>query len=204
MNLSKSFTTLPIFPEACLYFCFLNVDNIKIMNYLKKLKYQKTNNNDENSYISSNLNIFKELKFLKKKINEHVHNYLNNILEYKIKYKFLNSWSTKTKINSFSEKHVHKNTFLSGVYYPFGNENFTIKFFKNDSSSFFEIIPEKYNHFNSVVQEIKILKNNSLILFPSNLSHAIAKNNSNFIRYSIAFNINPKGYIGKGDSKVFF
>jgi len=51
---------------------------------------------------------------------------------------------------------------------------------------------------------LTISNDNTLILFPSNLRHKIDVNKSDKDRYSLAFNINPSGYIGGRDGRVFF
>jgi len=47
-------------------------------------------------------------------------------------------------------------------------------------------------------------KDNLLILFNSLLDHEVLTNQSKSTRYSIAFNVLPKGTIGKGDGHVKF
>ena len=45
-------------------------------------------------------------------------------------------------------------------------------------------------------------KDNLLIIFNSLLDHEILENTSKHTRYSIAFNLLPKGTIGKGDAQI--
>jgi uncharacterized protein (TIGR02466 family) len=194
---------ISVFPEAVIYSNELNLNSEKIITYLNKLNFNRIKKEECVCYVSKNFNIFNEIPFLRKQIESHVKNYLYNIFNYKMDYKFLNSWATKTNKNGNDEKHVHCNTFLSGVYYPIGNENFKIKFYKK-KNEFWDIKCKEYNEFNSKEVIFKIDKNNTLLLFPSDLEHSIVKNNSEITRYSIAFNINPKGYIGEDDAKVFF
>jgi hypothetical protein len=98
---------------------------------------------------------------------------------------------------------LHLNSFLSGVYYPLGSKNFKITFYKSDPC-FWDIRVNHENDFNAKSITITIEKDNALILFPSTLNHSIAINDSNIDRYSIAFNINPTGYIGKDDTGIIF
>jgi len=203
MNLSENI--LPIFPEAVLYLNNLNVNSNEIFNFCKNSNFKLTRESlKENAfcYSSNNLNVFNDLPYLKNEIKKHVEYYLYEILKYKMNYKFLNSWITKVTQNGYSQNHSHSNTFLSGVYYPIGNNDFKIKFHKE--KSFWNIETVECNSFNSKDVTINIQNNNSLILFPSSLEHNIVKNNSNIDRYSIAFNINPMGYIGVGDTEVEF
>jgi len=197
---------IPIFPEAVLHASKLEVNSNEILNFCKNLSFEKTNfskNNNSNSYASTNLNVFNELIDLKEKIKKNVDHYLFEVLKYKMNYKFLNSWATKTTPSGFSHSHTHHNTFLSGVYYPVGHENFKISFLKKDND-FWDIETSEINLFNIKSLYVDIVDNNTLLLFPSSLKHRIEKNDSDMDRYSIAFNINPKGEIGSGDSRIYF
>jgi uncharacterized protein (TIGR02466 family) len=200
------FKIVPVFPEAFVYVSLVDVDSDKIIKYANCIDFELTNASKDNfckCYISKNMNVFNDLEFLKNEINKHVSNYLYNLFKYDMDHQFINSWFTKTSTNGFSQKHVHQNTFLSGVYYPVGNKNFKIKFYK-DKESHWDIKKKEINEFSFKELSFSIEQNNTLILFPSDLQHNIESNNSGVDRYSLAFNINPKGYIGDGDTKVFF
>jgi uncharacterized protein (TIGR02466 family) len=200
--MNNKFKIIPIFPEAVVYNVRLDLNSEEIINHLNTSSFNNINKQCV-CYVSENFNILDELMSLKKQIELHVKNYLYEVFEYKMDYKFLNSWATKTNKEGYDVRHSHCNTFLSGVYYPKANENFKIIFYKK-KSEFWNINCNKYNEFNSKELFFNIEEDNTLLLFPSDLEHSIAKNNSNLTRYSIAFNINPKGYIGEGDTKVFF
>jgi uncharacterized protein (TIGR02466 family) len=197
---------IPVFPEAVLYIQKINIDSNKIINYLKSLKFihtESTLNGNANCYISKNLNLFNDLPFLKKEINKHIDFYLHKIFLYKMNYKFTTSWATKSNFKGYGQKHSHSNCFLSGVYYPIGNKNFKIKFYKKHSNIWC-VKKEKFNEFNARDLTFNIINDNTLILFPSDLNHSIENNEENIERYSIAFNINPKGFIGESDSEIEF
>jgi len=186
----------------------LNIDSNKIINYLNKVDFFITNaslDKETNSMMSERYDLFKdiELKKLKNECHKCVSDYVNNIMQYEIDYQFVNSWATKVLKNGYSHAHYHAHTLISGVYYPEGDNNFKIKFHKQTKDFFWKLPVKKYNVFNSENWTFDIKKNN-LILFPSYLLHEICINNSNKIRYSIAFNINPKGSIGDRDSRVKF
>jgi uncharacterized protein (TIGR02466 family) len=196
---------MPIFPEAVLYGTIINIDQNKILDFCKNISFRPAEpfNKNSNCYSSNNLNIFKELIDLKNVIEKEVQRYLFEILKYKMDYKFLNSWVTKTNFQGSSQPHVHCNTFLSGVYYPIGNKNFKINFFKKEQY-FWDIETTDRNMFTSKSLHMDITDDNTLLIFPSSLNHSIGINESNVERYSIAFNINPKGEIGENDSKTLF
>jgi uncharacterized protein (TIGR02466 family) len=197
---------IPIFPEAVLYATTIDVDSNKLLNFCKNSSFdftESSKNKNSNCFASNNLNVFEELIDLKNAIEKNIKYYLFEILKYKMDYKFLNSWVTKTGFGGYSQPHTHCNTFLSGVYYPVGHENFKIRFLKKEPG-FWDIETTEVNIFNIKSLYINITENNTLLLFPSSLKHKIEKNDSNIERYSIAFNVNPKGEIGNGDSKILF
>lgn len=203
---NDSLSIIPIFPEAVLYSKQINVDSNRIMNYLKKIKFDITESSivkDADNFMSNNLNVFKDLNFLKKEIDKHVGFYLNKILNYKMNYKFTTSWATKTNNKGYGQKHFHGNCFLSGVYYPVGDKDFKINFYKRHLTMW-DVDVKEYNEFNAKQIIFEIKNDNTLILFPSELYHSISKNNSDVTRYSIAFNVNPKGLIGQKDNGIVF
>ena len=157
---------------------------------------------EADAYVSKNYNILEEVSYLKDEIYNNIKNYLNNIMKLKMNFQLTTSWATKTLPNGYSHKHSHNNSFLSGVYYPIGDKNFNIKFYKKNS--FWGVQTTEGNNLNADWYNININKDSVLILFPSHLEHSIEKNLSDKVRYSIAFNTLPLGEIGVGDSKINF
>jgi len=153
--------------------------------------------------ISENLHILKKYKELNKEINKAIDATIKEILMLKnINYRIFTSWLTKAKPKDFSDSHTHTNSWMSGVYYPKGDPGFKIKFFY-DNTSHFSTRPTEYNIYNSGDWAI-IPKDNCLILFFSQLRHKIMPNLSKKDRFSLAFNLLPKGEFGVGDSKTIF
>jgi uncharacterized protein (TIGR02466 family) len=199
---------LPIFPEAVLYSNIIDINFNEILNFcitsnFKLTEPSKNKTISNNCFITEKLNVLEELHDLKSKIKKEIEYYLFEILKYKMDFKFLNSWITKTKPGGFSQPHIHCNSFLSGVYYPEGHKNFQISFLKKDKV-FWDIQTTEENEFNRECLTLDITFNSTLILFPSTLKHKIEKNESSLNRYSIAFNINPQGIIGSEDTKILF
>lgn len=194
-----------LFPEAVIGLNKLEVDHDKVLKYIENIEFNITNaslQNKENVYISKKFNVFEDIIYLRDEIFTNIKNYLNNIMKFEIDFQFTTSWVTKTLPNGFSKKHMHQNSFISGVYYPIGDENFSITFHKK--KGFWGIPTIEDNILNADWYNIKINKNNVLILFPSHLDHSIEKNLSEKTRYSIAFNTLPLGQVGTGDGRVNF
>ena len=191
----------PIFPEAVVYVSQIDVDKNKILEHTKQVSFVKLSEG-EGCYMSDT-KVFDDLIFVKDEAKKHIEHYIKNIMFYNMNFKFLNSWFSKTEPKGYSTIHSHNNSFLSGVYYPEGSEGFTISFFKK-ADPFWDIEVDVVNDLNAKLQTLKINNDNTLILFPSYLRHKIDVNNSNKDRYSLAFNINPSGYVGGKDGRVFF
>lgn len=139
-------------------------------------------------------------KQLQEKVNEYVHDVLgvNHDLEWHI----TTSWLNKAKTGGYHTLHWHSNSIISGVYYLKVNANTgSICFHKDrshnnlwrDTFCFDFAKPTEYNTDSAITP-----KQNDLLLFPSILSHSVMKNQSSEDRYSLAFNVFPRGIIGEG------
>ena len=168
-----------------------------------KPSHDETPTGSEANLMTTDLNVLRKYKSLKKEIDKAILITLKDILKLKnTKYRICNSWLTKTKPRQFSTSHSHKNSWLSGVYYPKGDPNFSIKFYNDHSSPFFTP-PTEFNLYNSSEYSL-FPQDNYLILFHSQLRHKIMPNQANSDRFSLAFNILPKGETGLGDTKTTF
>jgi uncharacterized protein (TIGR02466 family) len=182
---------------------------LEIKNYLDNIKYKEINNsiNLNNNYTSSSQNNFvfkdKELFFIKERIMKEFIFFKNFILKYKNNdFIFTTSWVAKSEKNEISEYHNHNNCMYSGIFYVNTDENCGQLCFEDFSNKRFNLIPTEYNIYNCLNFNFKP-KNKMIIFFPSELFHKILKNNSDIIRYSIAFNMIPVGNIGNINSDSF-
>ena len=194
----------PLFSMPLLAMSLENIDNNKIINFIKTLLYKNTINN-KGCYYSKSVKILenKKLKIEKQIFLKAIKQYLD-ILGYEQEFKILNSWSTKVEKNFQSHPHVHTNTWISGVYYT--QDNSSIRFIKNwANSSFFNLgFNNAKNIYSSPTWDIEA-KKNTLLLFPSELQHKIKKNVLKEDRYSIGFNILPIGNFNKGlDNEITY
>jgi len=153
--------------------------------------------------ITKDLNILKKYKELNKEINKAVDLTIKKTLMLKnINYRICTSWLTKTKTKGFSDSHIHTNSWLSGIYYPKSDPGFSIKFFYDNTTQFFTK-PTEYNMYNSR-EGVIVPQDNFLILFFSQLRHKVMPNKSKKDRFSLSFNLLPKGEFGVNDSKIIF
>lgn len=106
--------------------------------------------------------------------------------------KINNCWININYKNNYNDRHMHKGSILSGVFYISTNKNSgqIIFYNPNDKLSFFmsSNIIKEYNFVNSSIWKFKPC-NNLLLIFPSWLEHQVMPNISEEDRISIAFNI---------------
>ena len=179
----------------------------EIKNYLDNIQYHKIDNSNKNTYTSASKSnfIFKDEKLfsLKERIMTEFNFFKNNILKYENNdFIFTTSWIAKSEKNETSEYHNHNNCMYSGIFYVNTDENCGQLCFENFADKRFNLIPTEYNIYNCLNFNFKP-KNKMIIFFPSELFHKILKNNSDIIRYSIAFNMIPIGNIGNINSDSF-
>ena len=182
----------------------LDIDNDKLLKYIKNITYRSNINSDE-CYASKSVKILENKKLKKEKeiFLKAIKEYLK-LLGYSQGFKILNSWSTKVKSNYESQPHVHTNTWISGVYYT--QDNSSIQFLKSwSNTSFFNL---EFNNSTNIYSATKWdvhVKKNTLLIFPSELQHKIKKNLLKEDRYSLAFNVLPVGNFNKGwDNEITY
>ena len=206
-NQTKDGAIFSAFPIA-MGFYTLPVDNYKILNYMENLDYNKSMGSatpDADIHISKNTKVLKDLPELERIFAEKVNFYIKEVYEWMIDIQFTKSWVTKAYPGGYSQPHYHANSLLSGIYYPFGNEGFKIMF-KSPSPviSFWDM--SDINFPSSSIYSAKEItfdtSDNLLIIFPSYLRHRVMPNNSKETRYSLAFNIFPKGKISNDDTEI--
>jgi len=184
----------------------LDIQNKNLLKIIKETKYRATTFS-EGSYISVSNKILedKKLKKEKKIFIDAIRAYFH-MLSYSKKYKILNSWATKTSSGCMSQMHVHRNSWLSCVYYPEDNTGQSLSFTRNlPNTSFFGLDYDDPHNIYSC-DEFKVEPSqNILLIFPSELYHQINTNTSLNTRYSLGFNINPVGHFKKGtDGEIVY
>ena len=195
----KLISNIPIITNN-IFIYQLNIDNDFTENF-KHVDYFETPNNFKN-FQSKNKKILSAYPILQEEINKSIQDVINNMYKYNCDFHITSSWLTKILPSGVSDDHCHSNNWLSGIYYPDYDPSFQIEFY-NDNKDVFHMEPKEYNIFNSWKWTITP-KKNSLIIFSSRLRHKILENKSSKDRYSLAFNLLPKGVFGDEDSKVHF
>jgi len=152
-----------------------------------------------------------ELASLKKQIMDGAYHFIYDFLDCKntMEFKMENSWINKHKPGDYSLSHWHGSSLISGVYYvEVGEDAGDIVFHKDHrhQNLFNPIIEVGFNYTDTLDQtKMNVFntdnfglqpKNGDLLLFPSHLAHSVDENLSKKTRYSIAFNLFPRGTSG--------
>ena len=166
---------------------FNKIEWIKIFNKDNKLTDRSVDNN-----------VLKQYPDLKRALEFHVKEYIEKYsVGDKQEFQIVTSWFTRSKPNTESTLHNHGNCWLSGVIH-FSDNGGCLKFEKE--LDLFAPVLKKRNKFNTGSWDFEVQKN-KLFIFPAKLKHKIMMNTTRHNRYSMAFNILPKGEFGAGDSK---
>ena len=129
----------------------------------------------------------KELSKIKDFIYESLNKFTMELWNTKQKAIITQSWCNKNPTNTNHPIHHHPNSIISGVFYFKQNPTLPPIQFSRLDGQFFRPKIEKYNTFNSDIRHFPMV-DGDLILFPSNLWHAVPPNEGKDTRYSMSFN----------------
>jgi uncharacterized protein (TIGR02466 family) len=175
------------------------------------LEFERTPAN--NNFYSVNKYVLEkdDLAILKNKIMKHVDFFIYNCLEVKenMKFNVENSWVNKYLKGDNSPEHYHGNSLISGVYYIDVDDNTApITLFKDKThyNLWTETVrvdfkyqdPEenKSSNFYNALSVQCYPQKGDIVLFPSLLNHEVPPNDTETTRYSLAFNLFPRGTAG--------
>ena len=200
----KEIATIPLFATPLTVYEIEHINQEKVEEILKAVKYKTIDKLPNHSCISESLNILNEhedLKGLKVKIEQAIDNFSQKIIgNTETKLSLTTSWATRTKPGEASDVHKHSNNMFSAVYYNYKTS--PIRFYRYNNETNMELLPEKYTVYNSNYWDVTPL-DKFLLIFPSYLRHCIVRNKSGNTRYSVACNFHPTGDYGRGDSSLF-
>ena len=111
--------------------------------------------------------------------------------------KITNIWCNKLQKGKYHKPHTHPNNFLSGVYYPNSSETKIVFMDPRVQNKVFIPTRKKLTYLNSPDWLFPIEKN-TMIMFPSWLSHYVGTIDKD--RVSISFNIMINGDVGKSEN----
>jgi uncharacterized protein (TIGR02466 family) len=153
--------------------------------------------------VTSNLNILDDNKFkwLKDKLMKEFYLYASGVLKYTNEFEITNSWVTMSAKGQSQNFHNHSNCMYSMVLYLQSNEKSGNIIFDSMARERFALYMEEYNIINSPQWSINP-ENGMLLIFPSEVHHAVTENKSDTTRFSLAINLLPIGELGVGSSQT--
>jgi len=201
----------PLFATVLYISILEDLDLTKINKLIKKMDFKKAGGKpgrdvDNISDISQDKQILnnKSFKFLKKIIEKEFNTFKNNALQYhNTDFKITTSWIARSAPGQSSNYHNHTNCLYSGILYLATPINCGgISFLNYFDKQTITLIPTKYTSYNSK-EFIFNPKAKTICFFPSDIYHKILPNNSNEVRFSLAFNFFPIGELGHKNSDSF-
>ena len=137
------------------------------------------------------------LATLKKEILKCIDDYFIHVIGpgEQVKPYITQSWFNYAETGQYHQWHNHSNSYLSGGIYINANKDTDKMQFQEIKFEAIKIVSKQRNKFNSPIHEFSV-ETGDILLFPSNILHAVPANVGKHTRISLAFNIFIKGEIG--------
>ena len=160
-------------------------------------------NGDHLNHLTKTSFLLKDTRLSRVKnfLDEHMNNFIENVIEIKNKFVMTQSWSTITKKGQQHQLHNHPNAMFSLVFYVSAEGSKSGNFVFNFESSRlgerwnFSLDVKKYNTFNSFTWDFEV-NTGDLIIFPAWMHHYTRENVTNKDRIVIGANYFVNGVIG--------
>ena len=207
-NMQKEYTVVPLFSSP-----IFNTDIEPISDSIKEhlfnlpLERMFVGNGwySEDKYILND----PKVSWLKDQMMQSLQIYVREVLHIRdgIDFYMTNSWLVKHDKGDWGQSHIHTNCVFSGVLYLQTNEQSGAIVFHRDTNhqplfpNAMDLEVTEWNVFNSKKWYFKP-KDNQVFFFPSSVLHSIETNESDLIRYSLAFNFYPRGKLGEKEFEV--
>ena len=178
-----------------------NMDYSEELEYLRNIKLRegKLNRQSEDTFILDRSEMANIRSFIEGKIDL----YAREVMSLANKLRITQSWVNNSKKGDSHHEHVHPNSILSGVWYPFLNDKLPPLELYNKNTRDIELQLVESNQYNSTLFKVNRIKSGGLILFPSNIPHGVSPNESDEERISLSFNTWPEGDMGDVNSLTY-
>lgn len=216
MNSQSEYNITPLFAVP-LYQSFVDAVDQKDVDFIKSLDYERMPADNGDYTVCKNVLDIPQLRDLKLKIQKKIDHFVYEILDCdkNVKFEIQNSWANRHGKLDFAGSHRHSNSLISGVFYlDIGPDTGAIVFQKDKSyyNLWTDTVEVGFNYqthedqnrlnvFNADAWGI-YPKQNEIVLFPSLLYHSVSENLSDKIRYSLAFNVFPRGNLGETINRI--
>lgn len=193
-----------------LYQTNLNTIDLAIKQFLIGQEYERMPSGNGDYTTNKNILDAPECKSLKDQILLHIENFMFDQLQVSkaITPVIQNSWVNKHSPGDHAHVHFHRNSVISGCYYIDALPNAGEIVFQKDKcfNNLFDTTVDMgfdnpMNIFNSTYWPVRP-STADLLLFPSHLAHSVTPNNTDQLRYSLAFNVFPRGQLGHGTDTI--
>lgn len=151
-----------------------------------------------------------EYKGLRNEIQKHIDNYVYDVIgvQKDHSWEITTSWVNKSVPGQYHTMHWHSNSMVSGVMYINATPDTGAILFHKDRGhtnlwgDTLRLEFDKETDYNT--EAVGVLpKPNEILIFPSILNHSVMENTSNEDRFSLAFNVFPRGVFGEnGNSEL--
>ena len=189
---------IQLFPVPVLV-CPYTRDYSKELEWIKNLEYKESGKKGISHYNRQSEETFvldkPELKKIRTFIDTKLNQFVSKVYGSNQKLVITQSWVNRNGKGESHHEHVHPNSIVSGVWYPQINEKLPPIEFRNKSQRDVSLAVERYNSFSSAMFMLP-MKAGELILFTSNLPHAVPHNPYDEERISLSFNTWAKGNMG--------
>jgi uncharacterized protein (TIGR02466 family) len=208
--MTSTFKVTPLFGIP-LYQTNLGTLDKSMREFIENLEYERMPADNGDYSVNKYILNTPELTPLKAKIMKAADNFIYTVLDVKrnMDFQMENSWVNRHYTGDYSGQHYHGNSLISGVYYidtdgdtgafichkDKGQYNLWTETVRVDFNYQDHADDAKLNFFNADAWGIFPAKND-LIMFPSLMTHSVEENESAKVRYSLAFNLFPRGTAG--------
>jgi len=193
---------LNLFPTPILISNILRDFTSNELDFISKQMHEVGDTRINGNFTTKNHKILNchELENIKKIIENHIDYYVTNIecIQPELKVYITQSFINYINPGCGHHAHNHFNSYIAGVLYINADkEKDKICFHKSPNKGSLIFTPEReiYNQYNSETFYVPV-GTGDLILFPADQTHSVDKNESEYIRISLAFNTFIRGKLG--------
>lgn len=187
-----------LFPTPIFFFDLEPAIEPHEIDFIKSLPQRANmgNTTSQDNYLNKRPEMARLNDFFKQSVAQYMHNVYAP--KYEVDLRITQCWANYTEPGQYHHKHEHPNSLVSGVFYVQSDPALDRIYFYRTGYQTIKITTENFNTFNSESWWFESVPN-TLILFPSSLSHNVDQVKAQDTRISISFNTFPVGQCGVGD-----
>ena len=201
---NESDTLHVMFPVPVLA-CKYEIEHSSELNFIRNLDFKAKKSQSvqasKNSYILNSPELLNIRRFVESKISHFAKKIMGTDMDLTI----TQSWANKLVNGSYHHAHTHPHSILSGVWYPARDIVFNPIIFSNPQPKRDLYLESREpTPFNVLKSSVKVPEGDSLlVIFPSNLRHAVLTNGLPAPRFSLSFNTWSSGFLGSEEKLTY-